>query len=315
MARYLAARLCSGILLFVAITFCVFAAFFVVPEGNRNRAGFAPTTEGSLPHRYGEYVWSFLRHGSLGTSTANREPVTGRLVRAIPVTLSLVIGGMIVWLLIAVPLGILAAMRPRSLLERTITIAVLVGVACHPVWLGLTFGWLFGQHLHVVPSTGYCDLFSPTGECGGPGQWSSHLLMPWLVFGLVNAALSTLLVRALVLEELGKEYVVTARAKGAGEARVVRGHVLRNVLAPVVSMAGMTMAIALGGVVFVESAFGLPGLGGMLRRSIQQHDVPTTAGIVIFLALVIMLVNLIVDVVNAALDPRTRVGAASPQRA
>ena len=138
--------------------------------------------------------------------------------------------------------------------------------------------------------------------------------MPWLVFGLVNAALSTLLVRALVLEELGKEYVLTARAKGAGEARVVRGHVLRNVLAPVVSMAGMTMAIALGGVVFVESAFGLPGLGGMLRRSIQQHDVPTTAGIVIFLALVIMLVNLIVDVVNAALDPRVRVGVASPQR-
>ena len=139
-------------------------------------------------------------------------------------------------------------------------------------------------------------------------------MLPWLVFGLVTAALSTLLVRALVLEELGKDYVVTARAKGAGEARVARGHVLRNVAAPVVSVAGMNLAIALGGVVFVETAFGLPGLGGMLRRSIMQHDVPTTTGIVLFVTLVIVLVNLVVDVAYVALDPRVRLGRAVAPR-
>src|SRR4051812_30383264 len=184
MGRYLAGRLCTSFLLFVAITFFVFAAFFVVPEGNRSRAGFAPVRQGSLPHRYGDYLWD-LAHGRLGYSTANREPVTNRLRRAIPVTLSLVIGGVIVWVLIAGPLGILAALRPRSVIERTVTIFVLLGVACHPLWLGLTFGWLFGQRLHVVPSTGYCDLFSPANDCGGPFQWSSHLVLPWLVFGLV----------------------------------------------------------------------------------------------------------------------------------
>jgi peptide/nickel transport system permease protein len=138
--------------------------------------------------------------------------------------------------------------------------------------------------------------------------------MPWLVFGLVTAALSTLLVRALVLEEVHKDYVTTARAKGAGEGLVVRGHVLRNVVSPVVTAAGLNLAIAFAGVVFVETAFGLPGLGGMLRRSILQHDVPTTVGIVLFVTVAIMLVNLVFDLVCAAIDPRVRLGAVPTAR-
>ena len=315
MARYLAARLCSCVGIFLAITLCVFLAFSLVPQNRNRRRGETYRAHGSVPSQYGHYLWGLVRHGDLGYSYANRESVTTRLVRAVPVTLSLVLGGVIVWLLIAVPLGILAALRPRSMLERTVMIVVLIGVAAHPVWLGLSFGYLFGQRWHVLPATGYCDLFSPTTDCGGPEQWSSHLIGPWLVFGLLNAALSTLLVRALVLEEMGKDYVQTARAKGGTEGHIVRAHVLRNVLPPVVTMAGITMAIALGGVIFVESAFGLPGLGGMLRRSILQHDDPTTAGIIVFVTLVIMATNLIVDVVHLALDPRVRPTTASPRRA
>src|SRR5262249_12846585 len=148
----------------------------------------------------------------------------------------------------------------------------------------------------------------------GPAQWATHMLLPWLVFGIVTAAVSTLLVRALVLEELDEDYVRTARAKGAGEVRVVRGHVLRNVAAPLLSVAGLNLAIAIGGAVCVETAFGLPGLGSMFRRSLLQHDVPTTAGIVLFVTVAIMLLNLIVDLACVALDPRVRLVASPPAR-
>ena len=317
MARYLVARLASSVALFFAITLFVFVAFFAFPTTNGGRFGVnrEPFRSGSLPHAYGQYVWKLVRHGDLGRSYADREAVTTRVFRAAPVTLSLVVGGLLVWLLIAIPLGAVSALRPRSLLDRGLTILVLFGLCAHPVWLGLMSGFLFGEHWHVFPSSGYCDLFSPSTNCGGPVQWTDHLLLPWLIFGLLNAAVYTMMFRAFVIEELDQDYVRTARAKGAGSVQVVRGHVLKNVLPPFVTMLGMNTGIALGGVVFVESAFGLPGLGGMLRRSIIQHDLPLTAGIVIFLALAIMLLNLAVDLTYAALDPRARLSRLSLQRA
>ena len=317
MARYLVARLASSLALFVAITLFVFVAFFAFPTNGGGRFGAVrePYRSGSLPNAYTHYVWKLVRHGDLGRSYADREAVTARVFRAAPVTLSLVVGGVLVWLLIAIPLGAMSALRPRSLLDRGLTVLVLIGLCSHPVWLGLMSGFLFGEHWHLVPNNGYCDLFSPSTGCGGPVQWTDHLLLPWLIFGLLNAAVYTIMFRAFVIEELDQDYVRTARAKGAGNVRVVRVHVLKNVLPSFVTMLGMNMGIALGGVIFVESAFGLPGLGGMLRRSILQHDLPLTAGIVFFLALAIMLLNLIVDLTYAALDPRVRLSRLSLQRA
>jgi peptide/nickel transport system permease protein len=316
-ARYLVTRLASSIALFFAVTLFVFVAFFAFPTsgGGRVSTDREPYRSGSLPHGYAQYVWKLVRHGDLGRSFADREAVTARVFRAAPVTFSLVLGGLLVWLLIAIPLGVIAALRPRSLLDRALTVLVLIGLCSHPVWLGLMSGFLFGEHWHVFPSSGYCDLFSPSTSCGGPVQWTDHLLLPWLIFGLLNAAVYTIMFRAFVIEELGQDYVRTARAKGAGNVRVIRGHVLKNVMPSFVTMLGMNMGIALGGVIFVESAFGLPGLGGMLRRSIIQHDLPLTAGIVIFLALAIVLLNLVVDLAYAALDPRVRLSRLSLQRA
>jgi peptide/nickel transport system permease protein len=316
-ARYLVTRLASSIALFFAVTLFVFVAFFAFPTsgGGRVSTDREPYRSGSLPHGYAQYVWKLVRHGDLGRSFADREAVTARVFRAAPVTFSLVLGGLLVWLLIAIPLGVIAALRPRSLLDRALTVLVLIGLCSHPVWLGLMSGFLFGEHWHVFPSSGYCDLFSPSTSCGGPVQWTDHLLLPWLIFGLLNAAVYTVMFRAFVIEELGQDYVRTARAKGAGNVRVIRGHVLKNVMPSFVTMLGMNMGIALGGVIFVESAFGLPGLGGMLRRSIIQHDLPLTAGIVIFLALAIVLLNLVVDLAYAALDPRVRLSRLSLQRA
>jgi peptide/nickel transport system permease protein len=320
MSRYLAARLAASVLLFLAITLFVFAAFFALPGYNREqrRFGGGPNPyrlHGSLPHQYTEYVWNFVRHGDLGRSYADREAVTRRLFRAAPVTLSLVLGGLAVWLLVAIPVGVLAALRPRSLLDRGAMVFALIGISAHPVWLGLMLGFVFGVHWHVFPAAGYCDLFTPSTDCGGPAQWGYHLVLPWLAFGLLNAALYMLMTRAVVREELDHDYVRTARAKGATDAHVVRAHVLKNVTLPLLTMIGMNMGIALGGVIFIESAFGLPGLGGLLRRSIMIHDVPMTAGIVLFMTLAIVLLNLLVDLAYAAFDPRIRSRSPSLQRA
>jgi peptide/nickel transport system permease protein len=306
-ARYLLARLASSLLALFVITVLVFVAFNVLPKPPQ-RPGFTTTyrIRGSLPHQYGVFLWNLVRHGDLGRSYADREPVTSRIGRAAPVTLSLVLGGVAVWLVIALPLGLLAALRPRSLLDIAATAFVLIGISVHPLWLGLVLGFVFGEHWHVLPAAGYCDLFSPSTACGGPAQWFTHLVLPWLTFGALNAALYTLMIRAMVREELEKDYVLVARAKGAGTGRVLRKHVGANVLPPFVTMLGMNVGIALAGVVFVESAFGLPGLGGVLRQSILRRDLPMTAGIVLFMTFAIVLLNLAVDLAYSALDPRIR---------
>jgi len=306
-ARYLVARLATSLLVLVAITLLVFVAFDVTPA-NRPQPGSTNNPyriHGSLPHQYGHFLWRLV-HADLGRSYADREPVTARLGRALPVTLSLVVGGLLVWLAIAIPLGLLSALRPRSFVDLAVSVFVLVGISLHPLWLGLVLGLVFGQHWHVLPATGYCDLFSPSTSCGGPAQWLDHLVLPWLTFGAINAALYTLMLRGVVREELDKDYVRTARAKGAGTARLLRAHVGANVLPPFVTMIGMNLGVAIAGVVFVESAFGLPGLGGMLRTSIMRRDLPMTAGIVLFVTAAIVFLNLAVDLAYSVLDPRVR---------
>jgi peptide/nickel transport system permease protein len=234
--------------------------------------------------------------------------VTTRLIQAAPVTFSLVAGGLVVWLLIAVPLGMLAALRPRSLLDRGASLAVIVGLSIHPVVLGLVLSYFFGHTLNVLPAHGYCSVNNLSTGCDGLARWATHLILPWITFGIVNAALFTMMIRALVVEELNEEYVRTALAKGAG-ARILRAHLLRNVTLPLVTMVGVQAATSLGGVIFIESVFDLPGLGGMLRRGAQQRDLPLTAGSVLFLALAIMVLNLLVDILYGWLDPRIRAAA------
>jgi peptide/nickel transport system permease protein len=316
MTRYVLGRLASCVVVFFAITLFVFVAFFAMPSTNRERETTdAYRVHGSVSGEYAHYVWRMVAHGDLGYSYVSREAVTRRLFRAAPVTLSLVAGGIVVWLLIAIPLGIIAALRPRSLLDRAATIFVLIGVSAHPVWIGLMLGYVFGHTLHVLPLDGYCSVNSLSTGCEGLTQWAYHLVLPWVTFGLLNAALFTTMTRSLVIEQLREEYVRTARAKGASEGRIVRAHVLKNVTLPLVTLIGINAGTALAGVIFIESAFGLPGLGGILRRATLQRDLPMIAGSVLFLALAIMLLNLLVDLMYATLDPRIRLSPSAAPRA
>src|SRR5919202_6591835 len=315
MGTYLVRRIVWAALLFLAITLVTYILFFVLPvtearvvrrtEVGPNDVRQALRVHGPFYAEYGRFLGRFL-HGSLGVSFVNREGVNAIVGRAAPVTASLVVGGAVIWLLIAIPVGILSALRPRSLLDRVTMIAVLIGISAHPLWIGLMLSYSLGFRLHAFPLGGYCDLFSPATPCGGPVQWAYHLVLPWGTFAILFAALYVRMVRANVLDALDEDYVRTARAKGASPWRVLRSHVLRNALMPIVTMLGMDMGLAFGGAIFVETIFGLPGLGRTAVLSLQRQDLPTIMGVIVWSTTAILIFNLVVDLLYTWVDPRVR---------
>jgi peptide/nickel transport system permease protein len=248
-----------------------------------------------------------LKTPDLGRSFTNRQRVNDIIKDAAPVTASLVFGGALFWIMLALPVGVLSALRPRSLLDRISMIFVLVGISAHPVWIGLIFAYFIGYKAGVAPITGYCDFIGhDSSSCSGPLLWAHHLLLPWLTFMILFAAVYVRMIRANVMETLNEDYVRTARAKGAPEWMVLRSHVLRNALLPIVTMLGMDIGIALGGAVFTESVYGLPGLGRQLVNSITTFDLPITMGLVVFTTTAIIFFTLVVDLLYAWIDPRIR---------
>jgi peptide/nickel transport system permease protein len=316
---YLLRRLCWSFVLVLAVALVTFIIFFVIPTNRVGNVRHRETTtsineavgvNGPVYLQYARFLWH-LAHASLGQSFRSEQSVRDLVLTAAPVTASLVIGGAITWLLIAFPIGILSAMRPRSLLDRSATLFVLIGISVHPVWLGLILLYVFGYKLNVFPLGQYCDVFNPPpgAVCGGFVQWFWHLVLPWLTFAALYAALYVRMVRANVLEALSEDYVRTARAKGASELRVVRRHVLRNALLPVVTMLGMDIGVAMGGTLFIENVYGLPGLGKMMTRGLNTYDLPVLLGVVVFMTFTIVILNLVIDICYTLLDPRVRARA------
>jgi peptide/nickel transport system permease protein len=309
------------VVMFFALTIVTFVIFFVIPseddQASLGQGGAdvdVRTTvqiEGPIYEEYGEFVWRIVAHGSLGDSWVLRgQEVNEILLRSAPVTASLVIGGIVFWLLLAIPTGLLAALRPRSALSRLTTVFVLIGISAHPLWIGLMLSYLAGHRLGALPTGGYCEVFSPAGDCGGPVQWAYHMVLPWLTFALMYAALYMRMVRASTLETLEEDYVRTARAKGAPEWLVIRSHVLRNAMLPVVTMLGMDIAVSLSAALFVETAYGLPGLGQVMVTSLARRDFPVLLGITIYTTLVVLVVNFLIDLVYGVIDPRARATSA-----
>ncbi|HXH87945.1 MAG TPA: ABC transporter permease [Gaiellaceae bacterium] len=317
MLGYLIRRLSWAVVLFLIVTLYTYVLFFILPGNNQTvRRGFrqaqTPSTlrdntlgveNQSLVREYGSFVWAIV-HLDLGTSRVTREPVASVIGRAAPVTMSLVLGGAVVWLLLAFPIGILSALRPRSLLDRAGMVFVLIGVSAHPLWIGLILSYIFGFQLAATPIAGYCSIFTPTETCGGPVQWAYHLLLPWFAFGFVFAAIYARMIRANVIETFDSEHVRTARAVGMGEWRILKTQVLRNALLPIVTMVGMDVGIAFSGAIFVERAFNLPGIGPLLFGALQRRDLPVILGIVVLVTTAILVFNLIVDLLYPLLDPR-----------
>ena len=319
MFRYLVRRILWAVVLFVAVTMVSFVIFFIVPvEPARliagpqappdavERAKKAYHLDDPVWKQYLRFMKTLVIDGSLGKSLATRQEVNDVVRAAAPVTISLVIGGAILWMLVAVPIGILSALRPRSLIDRAAMVFVLIGISAHPVWIGLILSYFIGYKLELTPLGGYCDLINPSTDCGGPVDWFHSMILPWITFMLLFAALYVRMIRANVLETLNEDYVRTARAKGAPESQVMRSHVLRNALLPVVTMLGMDIGLALGGAIFTESVFGLPGLGKVAVEALTGFDLPIVMGITVFATLAIIVFNLAVDLLYAVIDPRIR---------
>ena len=321
MLRFIIRRLLWAAFLFIVVTFVTYLIFYVTPADPARLVagqGASPIEVQRVAERlhlndpvwkqYGYFLQTLVLEQSLGESFKTREDVNDIIARAAPVTASLVFGGAIFWLTLSIPIGILSALRPRSLLDRSAMTFVLVGIAAHPVWIGLILLYFISFKAGITPIGNYCDFFNPGlgAECGGPVQWAYHLILPWTTFMILFAALYTRLVRANVMETMNEDYVRTARAKGAPESRVMRSHILRNSLLPVITILGMDIGLALGGAIFTETIYNLPGLGKQVIVSIENFDLPIIVGIVVFSTICIIVFNLIVDIAYAWVDPRVR---------
>jgi peptide/nickel transport system permease protein len=323
MFRYLIRRVLWAILLFLIITFVTFVIFFMAPQDparaqcggdQASRACLELATEklGLDKPVYVQYV-KFLKtlvvDRSLGYSYATRAGLNEVILEDARVTASLVIGGAVLWMIIALSVGIFSALRPRSLIDRAAMVFVLIGVSAHPVWIGLILSYFFGVKWGITPIANYANFFGApedSGLPGGPWQWFYHMILPWCTFALLFAALYVRMIRANVMETLNEDFVRTARAKGAPERRILFAHVLRNALLPVVTMLGMDIGVALGGAIFTETVYQLPGLGREAVVAINAQDLATLQAIVVFATIAILFFNLIVDLLYAWIDPRIR---------
>jgi peptide/nickel transport system permease protein len=320
MARFVVRRMLWAIFLVFAATVVTYAIFFLLP----NDPAALSAGRGSSPEsveqirkllhldepvwkQYGRFVWNMIAHQSLGISYINRASVDSLIETGLPVTGSLVIGGAILYLIVSIPIGILSALHPRSLLDRAAMLFVLIGISCQPIWLGLMLSWIFGFRLGWTPIAGYCDAFANQyQDCGGVGEWAYHMMLPWITFAVGFAALYVRLIRSQMIESLGEDYVRTARAKGASERRVVLRHAARNSMLPVITILGMDIGLAFAASIFIESVFNLPGVGRMLLIANNQFDLPVIAGVVVFVSLIVILLNMLVDISYGFLDPRIR---------
>ena len=323
MFRYLIRRILWAIFLFFIITFVTFVIFFMAPNDparamcggdQASRQCLKTATEKlgldkPVLVQYFKYLDRLVVHHDLGTSYATGQSINQKIKMAAPVTASLVFGGAVLWMIIGLSVGIYSALRPRSLIDRAAMVFVLIGVSAHPVWIGLILSYTFGVRWHITPIADYANFFGAapgSGEPGGPAQWAYHMILPWMTFALLFAALYVRMIRANVMETLNEDYVRTARAKGAPEQRILFAHVLRNALLPVVTMLGMDIGVALGGAIFTETVFQLPGLGRTVVVALGNDDLAIVEGVVVFATIAILFFNLIVDLMYAWIDPRIR---------
>ncbi len=254
-----------------------------------------------------------LVRGDLGTSLGADEPVSLLIGERLPATIELTLAALFVSLAIAVPVGVVSAVRKYSALDTGGTIAALLGISMPSFWLGVMLIFLFALRLGWLPASGRGEPFLAgvwtlvtSGSPGGLFLAIQHLILPAVTLGTALAAVATRLIRSSMLEVMSQDYVRTARAKGLQGRRVVMHHALRNALIPVVTVVGLEFGALLGGAVITETIFAWPGIGRLAIRSIVQRDFPVVQGVVLMIAVVRIGANLAVDVLYAIIDPRIR---------
>ena len=238
--------------------------------------------------------------GDLGVSFRSGEPVTGLITSRLPATLTLALAAIVVALVIALPLGTLSALHPRSLIDRFASVISQIGISVPDFWLSIVLILVFAGTLGWLPSGGYAPLF------GDPVGWLQRLILPAIAAGVVSGSVITRFVRSSVLEALGQDHVRTALSKGLPRRQVLTWHVLRNALLPLVTVTGVQLAYLLSGVVVVEIVFSWPGLGQLSLQAVEARDLPVLQGSILLFAFVFLVINLAVDLLYSRIDPRIR---------
>ncbi len=317
-ARFLVRRILTGLIVLWIVATGTFFLFFARPVQivARELAGRAAT-----PQIISEVIrnlgldqpilvqyWHFLgntAHGDFGFSYFTGVPVKTILAQDLPITASVVVGGVVLWLIVGLGVGILSATRARSLFDRVSTVGVLAGISMPVFVLGelLIIGVFLPLNQHGISwiQTGYYPLSQ------GLIPWMGHMILPWITLAAVQAAVYTRLSRGSLLDTMGEDYIRTARAKGLSESRVIYRHGLRAALTPVVSQLGIDIGALLGGVIVVEQVFGLPGLGSDSVQAIATGNLPVIIGFVLLASVFVVAANIIVDMAYALLDPRVRI--------
>ena len=243
---------------------------------------------------------SYCPFPCFGYSFRNQEPVWPQLISDAPVTLSLAIGGAVLWLIGGVSIGVLSALRRGSFFDRLSMGIALAGVSLPVFFTGLISLELFSYKWPIFPNVHYVGITS------NPLQWARNLVLPWVTLAFLYAALYARLTRAGMLETMGEDYIRTARAKGLPERKVIVKHGMRAALTPIVTIFGLDLGLLLGGAILTETTFSFPGLGQFTIEAIQNQDLPEIQGVVMIAAFFIVIANMIVDILYAVVDPRVR---------
>jgi len=239
-------------------------------------------------------------HGDLGTSFTSGKPVTELIFDRLPITLSLTTGATLVGLLIAIPLGVFAATKRNSWLDRTTIFLTSLGIAAPEFFIGLLLVLFVALELNLLPATGY----TPFAE--DPLDWAARLVLPSITLGLGVAAELARQVRGAMIDVLSRDYIQTARAKGLSSLSIIVKHGLKNAAIPVVTVLGLQIRRLLGGTVIVEQIFAMNGVGSLAVRAVFLRDLPVLLGVALITAIVVLLVNLLVDLSYGYFDPKVR---------
>jgi peptide/nickel transport system permease protein len=320
MLRYIVRRLLWGVVLLIAVIVITFVVFYLLPNVDPAilRAGrnSNPRIIAAIRHDLGTdrslftQIWDYFKqlvfHGSLGYSYYSGAPVKSLISDRLPATISLTVGGVAVWLLTGIPVGIISAIKRRTLLDRSAMTTSLVFVSAPVYWLGLVVLFLFASDIGKFKISFLHGAGSYVGLTYDPVKWFESLLMPWFVLAATSAAIYARLLRGSLIDVMGEDYIRTARAKGLRERQVVMKHGLRSAITPLVTVLGLDVAILLGGAVLVETVFDIPGIGRLNYDAITHGDFPIIQGTITIAAVFIIIANIIVDIAYAYLDPRVR---------
>jgi peptide/nickel transport system permease protein len=320
MLRYIIRRLLWVVVLLFFVSLITFVIFYLLPTADPAtlRAGRLPNPQLVEQNRhnlgldkpwyqqYVDYMKRLVLHFDFGYSYQNNISVKQQIFDRLPASISVAVGAAVVFLISGVGVGVISAIRRRTLLDRTTMGLSLVAISAPVYWLGLVALYLFASDIGKFPVPFLKGAGSYVPFSQDPSIWFQSLLLPWFVLAASFSALYARLLRANLIETMSEDYIRTARAKGLSERRVVFRHGLRSAITPIVTAAGLDIGILLGGTILVETVFNIPGIGRLSYDSIQNSDLPMIQGTVLIGALFIIVANLLVDILYAFLDPRVR---------